>query len=154
MIRNYRIFADYHQFYLWDRCKSPPAPTSYSEEDVRQRIKVSDFVIVVQPERDTEVPVEVEIRSEAPRGDLDSWDHVAEASIEIPSGELEIHECTGGSVDVIALAPGWYRARAHFGGLGTLTENGLSGSDHYRIVMWPAPQSCTCVLKQFNGLRD
>ncbi len=66
---------------------------------------------------------------------LDDWDHVAEASIELPSGRLEIHECTGGSIDIIPVTPGSYRVRACFVGLDTLSEDWLDGDDHYYITL-------------------
>ena len=57
--QSFDVSADYHQFYLWDRGMTPEAPTDYSEEDVRRRIKVGPHVVVIQPARNTTVPVEV-----------------------------------------------------------------------------------------------
>ena len=148
-IKRYAIFADYHQFYLWDHGTSPDAATNYTDEDVARRIKAEPFLVVVQPERNMEVPVELELAEQAPDLDLSAWDHVAEASLDLPSGRLEIHECTGGSIDILAVPAGHYRVRAYFGGLGTLSEDGLDGDDHYRIVIWPAPCADIAVLKQY-----
>ncbi|TXN70472.1 hypothetical protein [Methylobacterium sp. WL6] len=149
MTRRYRIFADYHQFYLWDHGVSPDAPTDYTEEDTLRRIKTVPYVVVVQPERDMEVPVEVEVTNHPACLDLDAWDHVVEASLDLPSGRLEIHECTGGSVDVLTVTPGTYRVRAYHGGLGTLSEDRLDGDDHYRIVLWLDAFTDVTVLKQY-----
>jgi hypothetical protein len=149
MIKRYTIVADYHQFYLWDQGESPDAPTDYTDEDTLRRIKTGPFVVVVQPERDMDVPFELEIMAGPPDPDLDVWDHVAEASLDLPSGRLEIHECTGGSIDVLAVPPGTYRVRTHHGGLRTLSEDRLDGDDHYRIVLWPAPFAELAVLKQY-----
>lgn len=149
MIRSYTILADYHQFYLWDHGEAPDPPTAYTDEDIARRIKAADFVVVVQPERNMEVPVEIEVAETAPDLALDRWDHVAEASLALPSGRLEIHECTGGSVDILPVSPATYRVRACFAGLGTLTEDGLDGEDRYRIVLWPAPFAELAVLKQY-----
>ena len=153
MIKRYEIFADYHQFYLWDHGASPDAPTQYTEEDTVRRIKTGPFVVVVQPERNMNVPVEVEITDEPPDLDLDAWDHVTEASLDLPSGRLEIHECTGGSIDVLAVSAGTYRVRAYHAGLRTLSEDRLDGDDHYRIVLWPAPFASLAVLKQYVDRR-
>ncbi len=148
-MRQYEIFADYHQFYLWDHGTSPTAPTDYTDEDLQRRIKAAPFLVVIQPERNMDVPVQLDLRDAAPDEPLDAWDHVAEASLELPSGQLEIHECTGGSIDIIPLPPGSYRVRACFGGLGTLSEDGLDGEDHYRLTLWPAPLAPVAVLKQY-----
>lgn len=149
MIRRYEVFADYHQFYLWDAQASPPTDLDFTQEDVESRIKAAPYLVVIQPERNMTVPVEIEVAAAAPDLDLGGWDHVAEASLELPSGRLEIHECTGVSLDVIALAAGWYRVQALFGGLTTLSEDALEGDDHYRLVLWPAPPADVVVLKQF-----
>ncbi|AWN54827.1 hypothetical protein [Methylobacterium sp. 17Sr1-1] len=151
MVRQYRIVADYHQFYLWDHGTSPDAPTDFTDADVARRIKAAPHVVVVQPERNMEVPVEIEVVSDAPPLDLDRWDHVAEASLALPSGRLEIHECTGGSVDVVPVTPGTYRVRVEHGGLGTISPDGLDGQDQYRIVLWPAPFAEVAVLKQYDA---
>jgi hypothetical protein len=149
MIKHYSVFADYHQFYLWDHGTSPDAPTDYTELDIQRRIKAAPFVVVVQPERNTAVPVEVEVIDRQPGADLSGWDHVTEVSLDLPSGRLELHECTGGSIDILPVAPGSYRVRVYYGGLGTLSEDGLEGDDHYRVELWPAPASELTVLKQY-----
>jgi hypothetical protein len=151
MKHSYTIFADYHQFYLWDKKVEPDAPTNYTDEDVQKRIKAAPNVVVIQPERNMDVPVEVEVFESAPPLELVAWDHVAEASLELPSGVLEIHECTGGSIDEIQLAPGTYRVRACYGKLSELSKYGLEGNDHYRLELWPAPFASVEVLKQFGG---
>jgi len=151
MKRQYSVFADYHQFYLWDANSSPEAPTDYSDLDIERRIKTGPHVVVIQPERNMTVPVTLEVCSSPPNLDVAGWDHVAEASLELPSGLLEIHECTGGSLDRISLAPGTYRVRACFGKLGELSEDGLEGNDYYEIAVWPAPSAPVAVLKQFTS---
>jgi hypothetical protein len=148
-VRQYEIFADYHQFYLWDHGTSPAPPIDYTDEDLTRRIKAAPFVVVIQPERNMNVQVRLDLRDTPPDGVLDDWDHIAEASLELPSGRLEVHECTGGSVDIIELQPGTYRVRACFGGLGTLSEDRLDGEDHYRLILWPAPFAPVAVLKQY-----
>jgi hypothetical protein len=149
MRKHYRIFADYHQFYLWDHGVSPSSALDYTDDDIARRIKAAPHIVVIQPERNMEVPVEIEIAESAPALDLQSWDHVAEASLDLPSGQLEIHECTGGSVDILAVPPGTYRVRADYGGLRTLSEDRLDGDDFYRITLWPAPFTGVVILKQY-----
>ncbi len=151
MRKQYEIFADYFQFYLWDREMEPQAPTDYSDDDTRRRIKTGPNVVVIQPARNMDVPVEMEILDAAPPDDLNEWDHVAEASLELPSGKLQVHECTTGPVDDLDVEPGTYRVRAYFGRLGELSADGLDGNDHYRIVLWRAPFEAIRVLKQYEA---
>jgi hypothetical protein len=152
--KSFDLFADCFQFYLWDEVVSPEAPTDYSEEDVARRIKAAPHVVVIQPIRNMTVPVTIEIHSEEPSFNADRWDHIAECSLALPSGKLQVHECTGGSAAQFALDPGTYRVRAFFGGLDSLDASGLEGNDHYSVILWPAPAADLIVLKQWRGTSE
>jgi len=147
--KSVEVFADYHQFYLWDKGMDPLAPEDYSPEDTDRRIKTGSHVVVVQPERDMDVPVEIEIHDSEPPFDSAEWDHIAEASLHLPTGQLQIHECTGGPVAEFHVEKGWYRVRSFHGGFGTIAEVGTDGADFYRVVLWPAPSAEVRVIKQF-----
>lgn len=149
-LKKIEVFADYHQFYLWDREVTPTAPEDYTDEDVSRRIKVSPNVVVIQPERNMTVTVEVEIHDGEPEYRLDEWDHIAEASLHLPSGRLQIHECTGGPVADFNVTPGWYRVRSFHSGFDTIDEGGLEGDDYYKVVLWPAAPSEVVVVKQWS----
>jgi hypothetical protein len=143
------VFADYHQFYIGDTGVGPMAPTDYTDEDVRCRVKVAPNVVVIQPERNMTVPVEIELRDADAGFDEAEWDHVAECSIDLRTGRLQVHECTGGPLLDLNVAPGSYRVRAVFAGLGTLSDDGLDGEDRYRVVLWPSPMAPLQVVKQW-----
>jgi hypothetical protein len=55
---------------------------------VARRIKTGTHVVVVQPERNMDVPVEIEIYDSEPPFNADGWDHIAEASLHVPTGQL------------------------------------------------------------------
>ena len=74
---------------------------------------------------------------------------MAEASLALQSGQLEIHECAGGSIDIFLIPSSTYRVGAEYGGLGTLSEDRLDGQDRYRIVLWPASFAKIAILKQY-----
>ena len=145
-----KVFADYHQFYLWDRASNPHAPEQWNQEDVKHRIKVGPHVVVIRTQRNSTVDVAVELRDAQPPMQLAGWDHVAEASLHLPSGQLEVHESTGGPVADFSLDPGWYRVRSLQGGLSTVSEDGLRGEDRYQIVVWPARMAGVVILKNFQ----
>jgi hypothetical protein len=146
------LFADYFQFYLWDAGKSPLAPDDYTDDDTRRRVKVAPHVVVVLPVRNMTISVQLEVCDTDPGFDASDWDHVAECSIELPSGRLQVHECTGGSVLDLTLAPGTYRVRVQFSGLDTLSEDGLDGKDHYCITLWPGSPTPLNIVKQWPGV--
>jgi hypothetical protein len=70
------------------------APTDYTDEDCRRRIKTGPHVVVIQPERNMTVAVEVEVHDADPGFDPAEWDHIAEASLHLSTGQLQVHECT------------------------------------------------------------
>lgn len=148
--QSFELFADYFQFYLWDEDVSPEAPTDYTDEDVTRRLKAAPHVVVVQPVRNMTVPVTIEIHAAEPEFDPAVWDHIVECSLALPSGRLQVHECTGGSVAQFTVAPGTYRVRAFYGGLDSLDESGLEGDDHYTVALWAAPEGELRVLKQWT----
>src|SRR5688572_23804960 len=104
--QQFELFADYHQFYLWDHGMNPRAPEDYTEEDVSRRIKTGPNVFVIQPERNMTVRVEVEIHDAEPPYELGPWDHIAEGSLHVPTGQLHVEECTGGTVAEFKVEPG------------------------------------------------
>jgi len=152
MIRHkLQVFADYHQFYLWDKGTNPLAPTDYTDEDVRNMVKVSPGVVVIQPVRDMTVPLNLEIHETAPECNTTDWDHVVECSLELPTGKLQVHECTGGPVLDLDLDPGSYRVLALFAGLSTLSQDGLEGGDEYTVKLWKGSPISLRVVKQWSG---
>ena len=144
------LFADYRQFYLWDRDMACEAPTEYTDEDVRRRIKVGSHVVVIQPARDTTVPVAVEVHDSDPGFAPAEWDHIAEASLHLPTGRLQVHECTGGPAADFKVEPGWYRVRSFSGGLAAIDESGMTGGDHYLEVLWQVSETEVRVIKQWE----
>ena len=134
--KSVEVFADYHQFYLWDKGMTNQAPDDYSEEDVRRRIKTGANVVVVQPEENRRVPLEIEIHDAEPPYDAGAWDHIAEASLDLPTGKLQVHECTGRAVADFQVEKGWYRVRSFHGGFGTIGPDGDASADFYRVVLW------------------
>jgi hypothetical protein len=148
--KHYDIFADYNQFYLMDAEIYPKAPEDYTDEDVQRRIKADKNIVVIQPERNMTVLVELEILESSPNDEFEDWQHVAEAGLDLPSGKLLIEECLGEVIDTIVLPPDSYRIRAYYGGLDTLSFDGLEGDDHYKIAIWQAPAEGVKVLKQYQ----
>jgi hypothetical protein len=145
----FKVFADYHQFYLWDRGMTAKAPEDYNDDDVKRRVKTGPHVVVIQPERNATVAVELEIHDAEPRYDATEWDHIAEASLHLPTGQLQVHECTGGPVADLQVDPGWYRVRSLHGGFDAIDESRIEGADYYLVVLWPAPPDDVRVIKQW-----
>jgi hypothetical protein len=147
---HYELFADYHQFYLQDEGASGNLSDAWTPAASERLLALAECTIGVGTVRSMTVPVTVEIVDAAPTDEWAVWDHVNECSIEIPSGRIVIAGCTDYFPDAarIELTPGCYRARVYYGGLKSLSEDGLSGEDHYEIVLWPGDPIEPRVLKQ------
>lgn len=147
------VFADYHQFYLWDAGMAPSAPVDYTDEDIIRRIKTGPNVVVIQPERRSMVPFVIEVHTAEPPFDAAAWDHIAEASLHLPTGHLQVEGWMGGAVSDLQVEPGWYRVRSFHGGFDTIAEVGMDGNDYYLAQLWPAPPGEVTVVKQYPVLR-
>ncbi len=144
-----RVFADYHQFYVWDPALSQrSAPEDWSDADIANRAKVARGVVVICPVRNKEVPVDVEIWDAEPAVDLEAWQHAVLAPL-ATMGEIELHECTGGVLANTQVAPGDYSVRALYRGLDSLSEDGLDGNDYYLIQIWKSAPHDLRVLRNW-----
>jgi len=145
------VFADYHQFYVHDGQVNPPVPEDWTESDIACRAKAAPNLVVICPVRNMTVPIEVELHSSEPHIDDSEVDHVVECSLELPSGHLQVHECTGGPVLNWQIVPGQYQVLALFSRLGSLSDDGLSGDDRYRVLLWPGAKRSLRVVQEWSG---
>ncbi len=148
---NYKLFADYFQFYLQDEQAEGDLSNGWTSEAMERELALAPGTIGVGTARNMTVPVSVEVREFAPQNeDFSIWDQVNECSMDVPSGSLVIAGCTDDFFDAarISLSPGCYRARIYYGQLYDLSDDGLEGNDHYKIVLWPSENSELKILKQ------
>lgn len=143
-----QVFADYHQFYVWDSGVQPDAPVDYTETDMRRRVKVAPSVLVVLPIRNMTVPVVLSIHESDPGHEPSTSDHIVECDLELPSGQLQVEECCGEVKLATNLAPGVYAVRVRFENLDSLSDDALDGGDRYLIDLWPGPPRELRVTKQ------
>jgi hypothetical protein len=70
----------------------------------------------------------------------------------VKSGRIAIAGCTDYFPEAarIELPLGAYRARIYYGDLNSLSDDGLEGNDHYRIVLWRASPGPIKVLKRYE----
>ncbi len=149
--QTFTVFADYFQFYLRDAEKRPPVPELWTDSDVSTRAKVAEYLLVVCPERNMEVPVRIELHdAEPPLDSLDPWSHVVECALDLPSGRLLLEECIGTKpLAELAVERGTYQVRVLYGDLDALSEDALSGDDHYTVQLWPGSHRELSVRKQW-----
>ena len=93
------------------------------------------------------MPFTLEIHDGDPGFQMAEWDHIVEASIRIPSGRVEVHECTGGSHANLSVEFGTYRIRAHYKSLDSIAEDQLDGKDSYMVSLWLGDETPFRVVK-------
>ena len=154
-IYDFTVYAGYHQFYLQDESPigSTGADDFWTKESYQNMIATNPGIIGVGTASYGKVPVKVGIFESQPNEDYQQWDHIAEASLELRSGQLLVCGCPDGEVGRIALEPSTYRLRIYYGSLDTVGDD-ETGDDYYRVAIWPADYSGSVVLKRWaNGPR-
>ncbi|MCW2039077.1 hypothetical protein [Xanthomonas campestris] len=144
-----QLFADYFQFYLQDEAADGDLSAAWDPAAVQSMFAVSTGVVGIGTVRNMDVQVTLDLLDSEPPSDFIHFDHVVEGSLHIKSGSLVVAGCTDYFQDAprFNLAPGIYRVRLSASGLGTLSKDGLSGQDHYRVQLWQAPPIEPVVLK-------
>jgi hypothetical protein len=147
---HFDLFADYHQFYLQDDLVNGNLADSWTQEATDRLLAITDGTIGVGTVRDMTVPVDVEVLDAEPQDSFDEWDQVNECCIDVRSGRIVVAGCTYYFPDAarIQITPGMYRARIYYGKLDSLSEDGLEGEDHYRVLLWPGEPTPPVVLKK------
>ena len=135
--QTYEIFADYFQIVLEDAgLKAVERDFRFSQQSLADRVWTDVGMVILFTARNMTVPVDFDVLEQPPTDSLTEWDHVAEASIEITSGQVELYGVGAYQGNLIPIASGVYRVRMYHGSLGSLSGDGLEGEDHYRIVLW------------------
>ncbi|HEX8833211.1 MAG TPA: hypothetical protein VF719_03365 [Abditibacteriaceae bacterium] len=152
----FKLYADYHQFYVEDASSNPitaASPDFWNERSHRDGFAFARDMVSVGTARYGNVVVTVTIRDDEPDDETESWDHVVDAGIEVPSGTLVVRGCTesGEDAEKIFVAPGHYRLRVFYGNLEVDDRDAEEGDDHYKVVLWPGAWQEPQVLKRFEG---
>lgn len=150
----FEVFADYFKVELHDEgaeAQSDP----WDEASLNDWVSVDKGVIRIRTARNMKVPVIVNISDNNSAVDQEdnkafaSWDHVIECSIDITSGYLVLWgNDYYPDAPRIALNPDTYQIQIYYGGLNTLSEDGLDGNDVYLIKIRPGPPIPPMVKKR------
>lgn len=126
------------QFYVVDPDAEYRTDLVWDGSGLERHLGVSPGIVAVGTVGYCTLPESIELWETEPPGDLDDWDHVVEASLEVASGRVSLEGVEGpGDVEAVAVAPGEYRMRSSAAGLDGANE--MDGGDRYRLQLWPAP---------------
>ena len=141
----------FHFFCLEDENADADLSGSWSEKAERNLLAIEPGAFGVGTLSGDYISVEVHVLHAEPEDDnLDSWDHVIECGIRIPSGKLVIRGAmewfpTANRID---LEPGRYRARIYYGNLNWWDGDDGQGKDYYSVALWPSQERGTRMIKE------
>jgi hypothetical protein len=144
------MFADYFQFYIQDEAATGDLSQAWNEEATDRLLATAPGTIGIGTARNMDVPVTVDILEHEPDDDSSEWDHVVEAGFDVTSGRIVIAGCTDDFPEAVRIEvpAGTYRVRVSYGSLNTVSKDGLSGDDRYRLQLWLAAPTAVRILKR------
>jgi hypothetical protein len=131
------VYASHCQFYVVASGVEQRTDLVWDGAGSERHLGVSRGLVAVGTIGHTFLPVAIEAWEEEPPLELDGWDHVVEAALDVPNGRIELHGVEGpAEIAPLAVEPGTYRVRSSAAGLDGADE--MEGGDRYRIQVWPS----------------
>ncbi|MFI8347313.1 hypothetical protein [Streptomyces sp. NPDC085596] len=154
-----RLFADYFQLHVMDEDAEDDLGEAWTQEAVSDGLAVSRRTLGIGTAVDMDVTVTVELLDRPPGDDSDAFDHVVEASIEVPTGRVAVLGCTDYLPDAarFEVPEGFVRVRASRTNLANVRlpdEEGYDdpeGMEQVHLRIWPAPHSAPAVIKRWTA---
>lgn len=90
------LFADYHQIHVLDERSQRDLGDAWTEQALTAGIAITDDAVAISTEDnlDVHVHVDVDVLDTEPHDDSHTFDHVAEATMSVPSGRIVVMGCT------------------------------------------------------------
>jgi len=146
------FYTAYSQFYIRDKnaIGDTGSDTFWTTDAFNDRLAIEDGILGVGTECYGPVKGELYLLSVARDNiEMDKYDHIVEAGIEIKSGLLQIVDCPSSIVAIeINIEPGFYRARIYSSNLASV--DGDEGDDFYKIEIWPDFIQERKILKRYK----
>ncbi len=148
-----KFFTEYYQFYILDRDSKAETDSKnfWTPQADINKIAVEEGILGITVGKYAEIDVEVNVlETQNNLRDFGEFEHIVEASIEVPSGVLQIKDCTGFNLELeLNLTPGTYAVRSYSAKLSSISND--SGEDYYVIEIWASDKIERKVLKQFTA---
>jgi hypothetical protein len=148
---NLSFFTEYYQFYILDSetKAQTDAHDFWNAEADKRKLAIGEGLLGVTVAKYAEIKVEVRVLSVEPNENAEA-DHIVETSLNLPSGLLQIKDCTSyDTVLELKLEKGTYRIRISSFKLWAV--KGDEGDDYYMVEMWKAVFSDTVIIKEWKS---
>ncbi|MGC5018323.1 hypothetical protein [Micromonospora sp. DT47] len=154
------LFADYYQIHLFDDRSVTDLGDAWTEEAVLDHLAVATDAMAVGTTVNVNVAVTLEVLDAAPADDSAEFDHVAEGSLQVPSGRLVVMGCTDYEPEAarFRVAAGPIRVRVARSNLAEAVRLGIDSDEdsatmeRLRLQVWPAPHADPVVIKRWKSL--
>jgi hypothetical protein len=154
-----RLFADYFQLHVMDEDAEDDLGDVWTPQALADALAVAEQTLGIGTEANTHVAVTVQVLDQPPNDDSDSFDHVVEASIEIPTGRIAVLGCTDYLPDAARfdVPKGFVRVRASRANLANVLQPGEDGYDapeaaeQVHLTIWPATYGAPAVIKRWRA---
>lgn len=149
---NFDFYTQYNQFYICD--KDSPGQTDsadfWTDASFNDRLAKELGVLGVGTECYGPVKGEIVFLDKKNEDfDIELYDHIVEAGLQIQSGTIQILDCPNSSIELeINIAPDFYKFRIYSSNLDSV--EGDEGDDFYRIEFWKDLNLDRKVLKRYN----
>ncbi|MGY4932547.1 hypothetical protein ACWD7T_15800 [Streptomyces sp. 900116325] len=153
----FTLFADYFQIHVADAEIVWDLSDAWTSQAVADQLAVAHGALGIGTVVNVNVTVTVEALSMEARDDSAEFDHVVEASLQVPSGQLVVLGCTDyfPDADRFEVPAGWTRLRVSRSNLGPAAEADVDSdespetTERVRIQVWPAPEAESEVIKRW-----
>jgi hypothetical protein len=147
---DFNFYSEYYQFYVLDaetKASTDAADFWYPEAEPR-RLAIGAGLLGVTIATYGGARGSLHIKTQKPDTILNA-DHIVEASIRIPSGILQIKDCTGYDTQLeVKITKGTYRIRISSHNLGSVKND--EGDDFYTLEMWQSRFAKPKILKAYK----
>ncbi len=148
-----KFFTEYYQFYILDKDSKAETDSKnfWTPQADVAKIAVEEGILGITVGKYAEIDVEVNVlETQKSQRNFDEFEHIVEASIDVPSGVLLIQNCTSfETILELNLAPQTYAVRCYSAKLSSI--EGDVGDDFYVIEIWATEKFERKVLKQFTA---
>lgn len=142
-----KVYADHGQFYLMDAHALPEYPEFVEDQHIEERFQTVPNLIAVYPTESHEVGVTINVLASEPCIDQEDWQHIAQCSIDVPSGTLIIAGCA----DYLPDCPRVQVSRGPCGVIITGNQLNQSPGESYHFFIWPSDEPKTKIIKRYGA---
>ncbi|MFF0290930.1 hypothetical protein [Streptomyces sp. NPDC005262] len=151
------LFADYFQIHVTDAGLDGDLSEAWTDQAVADQLAVAPAALGIGTAVNVNVHVTVRLLPLEPGDDSTEFDHVVEASLNVPSGQLVVLGCTDYCPDAAKfdVPAGWTRVRVSRSNLARAVEADIDSDESpetwekVRIQVWPAPEAEPKVTKRW-----